>query len=238
MKITNDEKTLHSHTKSKSKKNNQREEGLYSDNADLDEYNSSYNERSEITKYKTYNNSSISIRFSQQNYEKCLLTIILILLMNITIWYLFYDVFTFYFSVLFYITCGLDIMTFLFYFICVLKLRKDEIFTVVSFSMFELFDKLILLTYILKIVNLVLSFVVIMDGFLIFESFMIFKSILDLYFCFISLKMCILGTCFININEKLNSLWVWIKSTFCCVEEEEPSSSDIEYTKFDNLDSQ
>ncbi len=72
MKILNDEKTLHSHNKSKSKKNNQRDEGLYSGNPDIDEYNSSYNERSEITKYKTYNNSSISIRFSQQNYEKCL----------------------------------------------------------------------------------------------------------------------------------------------------------------------
>ena len=238
MKITNNEKTLQLLKNSKSNINIQREEGLYSENAEFDNYNSSYNERSEITKYRTYNNSSISIRFSQQNYEKCLLTIILVLLTNITIWYLFYDVFTFYFSVLFYLTCGLDVLTFIFYFVCVLKLRKDEIFTVVSFSMFEIFDNLILLTYILKIVNFVLSFILIMDNFYMFETLMIFKSILDLYFCFISLKMCILSSFFININEKLSSLWIWIKSTFCCVKEDESSSDDIEYTKFDNLDSQ
>ena len=125
----------------------------------LDDESSSQHDTSSATKLRTYNNSIISVRFSQHNYEKCLLTILLILLTNLMIWYIFDEDFTFYFSLLFYFTSFIDLLTFSFYFFCVLKLRKDEIFTEVSLSIFDVFEQVILLNYLIKFSNFFLFFV-------------------------------------------------------------------------------
>ena len=200
-----------------------------------DEEPYSINDNSNFT-LRTYNNSIISIRFSQQNYEKCLLLMILIILIYLTIWYL-NESFSFLFSIFFYLSFSIDLMILTYYFFTVIRLRKDEIFTTMSIDLSETFDKVIILNYIIKLTNFILFFIVIIYSDFSFKFLMIIKFLLDLYFCFISLKLCMLCNFFIYLSEKIYLLWTWIKSTFCCIDEEDEPDHDIHYTKFYDLDS-
>ena len=208
------------------------------DNSLLDQYDeepTNVNDNSNFT-LRTYNNSIISIRYSKQNYEKCLLLMIFIILTYLTIWYL-NETFSFIFSIFFYLSFSIDLLILAYYFFIVLRLRKHEIFTTISLDLSDTFDKVIILNYFIKLTNFILFFIVINESDFSFEFLMMIKFLLDLYFCFNSLKFSMVSNFFIYLNEKIYFLWTWIKSTFCCIMEEDEPDKDIQYTKFDDLDS-
>ena len=187
-------------------------------------------------KIKYYNNSMISDRHGQENIEYSLFIISIQILFTALIAYIFFLALDQLVILLFVIIGIFDVSVLTFYIYFVIKFKKEEIFTSLPKGCLSITDVLNVSSMILKSVNFVLVFVLSdeIDFWFVF-SFSL-KYLVDIYFCFISLRIYMFCSCGMWCSDFLYKAWLWMKFyIFCC--EVDETSSDMEYSRMEDMES-
>jgi hypothetical protein len=182
-----------------------------------------------------WDETEISYKYGQENFENSLIVISIGIVYTtfLVYWYLKYlETLN---ILLFMITAIIDIilLTILLYFFY--KFKKEEVFTRVPSSCFNITDILNFLNIVVKAVNFFCLLVCSDSLDWLFVSLLSIKFLIDLYFCMNALKIYIFCGCGIVLSRFFTNAWNNFKYYILCIDPE--VNSDISYQRMTDEES-
>ena len=172
-----------------------------------------------------------------ENIEYSLFILALQILLTALIVYIYLESLKSLLILLFIITGTFDIVILTFYIYFVIKFKKEEIFTSLPKTCFSVSDVLNIINLIMKTINFLLLFVLSKEIVFMFALSFILKFVIDIYFCFVTIKIYMFCPCGMWCSEYLNRMWNGVKYYLFCCEVEDNNSIDMEYSKMEDMES-
>lgn len=183
-------------------------------------------------------NLEISRQFGQNNFEKALLLICIIILLNGVTNFLYYELLSKTYICFSAASLGIELILFIILSFFYFRLKQEKIFNTLPHSLLTLMDVLCLIYLILS------AFIV---GLLQAQKvgitcpgywFFIIKFIISVYFVVVTYKVLNFNGCSYTIQGMLKQAWIYISYYILCMEEETNTHTYNDYQEFDEFDSE
>lgn len=183
-------------------------------------------------------NLEISRQFGQNNFEKALLLICIIILINGISNFLYYHLLSRTFIWMSIGSIGIELVLFTILSFFYFRLKQEKVFNTLPHILLVFVDILCVIYIILSVVILVLLQAqqagIACPGYWLF----IIKFIIAVYFVVVTYKMLNFSGCSYAIQGMLKKAWVYVSYYIFCMEEEANTHTYHDYQEFDEFDSE